>query len=161
MAVSRPKDIVPVEDKRAICSAWLERTVQMYPEPTAQVLLGREDRFLNPVGYALREGLPVLLDVALGEAECDTARQVLDDLLSIRAVQESSASQAVSFVFLLKPLLQERSGCNERRIDHENKIDQLALMAFDAFTQCRERLLTLRVNEARRRRFLLERMSKS
>jgi hypothetical protein len=158
VAAPRPEDIVPLEDKRAISGAWLERTVQMYPEQTAPVLLGREDRFRNPVGFALREGLPVLLDAVLGEAELDAARKALDGLLSILAVQEFSASQAVSFVFLLKPLLRERSGRDERL---ERRVDELALMAFDAYTQCRERLLTLRVNEARRRTFLLERMLKS
>jgi len=83
---------------------------------------------------------------------------VLEELLRIRAVQEFSASEAVSFIFLLKPLLRGRSG-HDDRIDE--RIDELALMAFDAYMRSRERLLALQVNESRRKTYLLERMLES
>jgi hypothetical protein len=149
---------VAVYDKRAIADAWLKRTVQTYPERTAKVLLTEGDRFRNPAGYALREGLPVLLDAVLGDAELAVAEPALEDLLRIRAVQEFSAGEAVSFVFLLKPLLRDLSGCDGRV---EDRIDELALMAFDAYMRCRERLLKLEINESRRRMYILERMLES
>jgi hypothetical protein len=100
----------------------------------------------------------VLLDAVLGDAELATASSALEELMRIRAVQEFSASEAVSFIFALKPLLRDRSGRNDRI---EDRIDELALMAFDAYMRCREKLLALGVNESRRRTYLLERMIES
>lgn len=155
MAVPRPQETVSAQEKRAISDAWLERTVHSYPSRTAEMLLAQGDRFRNPIGHALREGLPVLLDAVIGDAELETAGPVLDELLRIRAVQEFSAAEAASFVFLLKPLLRERSRHDDCV---EDRIDKLALMAFDAYMRCRETLLALQVNESRRQTFLLERM---
>jgi hypothetical protein len=158
VAVPRPKETVPVHEKRTISDAWLKRTVQAYPKRTAEMLLAQGDQFRNPAGYALREGLPVLLDAVLGDGELAAAGLVLEELLRIRAVQEFSASEAVSFIFFLKPLLRGRSG-HDDRIDE--RIDELALMAFDAYMRCRERLLALQANESRRKTYLLERMLES
>jgi hypothetical protein len=146
---------VSAEDKRAIAHAWLERTAEAYPRLAREMLLEEGDRFRHPIGYALRERLPVLLDIVLGDAEPDGAVPPLDELIRIRAVQQFSASEAVSFIFLLKPVLRERFGCDARL---EERIDALALMAFDSYMQCREKLLALRVNEARRRTFLTDRI---
>jgi hypothetical protein len=40
----------------------------------------------------------------------------------------------------------------------EGRIDQMALLAFDLFMRCRERIYEIKENEAKRRTALLERM---
>jgi len=40
------------------------------------------------------------------------------------------------------------------------RIDELALLAFDLYTKCREQMHEARVNEAKRRVFALERRAK-
>jgi hypothetical protein len=42
-------------------------------------------------------------------------------------------------------------------MDLEDRIDEMALLAFDVFMRCREQLYEVRANEARRRLSILER----
>ena len=82
----------------------------------------------------------------------------MQEIIKIRAVQQLSASQAVSFVFQLKEAIRAELGesvgeprVSAELVELEGKIDRIALMAFDVFVQCREQVCQLRVNEAKRR----------
>ncbi len=135
----------------AVAAEWLARTLRSYPEQTARILLEERDRFRNPVGYALKEGLPVLVEELFGGMNRERLVPALEAIIRIRAVQDFTPAQAVGFIFLLKPIV-------EPGIYH--RIDELALVAFDLFMQCREQLYEARVNEAKRRVFALERRAK-
>jgi hypothetical protein len=83
---------------------------------------------------------------------------VLDGIVRIRAVQDFTAGQAVAFIFLLKRVIREELK-GEVRVQPggdglaavEERIDEMALLAFDLFMKCRERIYEIRVNEAKRR----------
>lgn len=167
------------ERKNAILEAWLARTLQAYPEHTSRFLGRERDPFRNPVGHTLREAFPVLLDAVLGGADSVRLTAGLDRIVRIRAVQDFTAGQAVAFVFLLKPVLREAlhfplhpplsqlgeedtgEGANPRDALAilESRIDELALLAFDLFMRCRERIYEIKANEARRRVEVLLRRS--
>ena len=155
MADPGHSEMVSPAEKRAITEAWLRLTARAYPSQTAELLLADEDRFLNPAGYVLRRGLPMLVDAALGGTELEDAAPVIEELLRIRAVQDFSATEAVSFISLLKPLVRERLGTDGRI---EDRIDRLARMACDAYVRCRQALLAIQAVERRRRAFVAERM---
>ncbi len=87
----------------------------------------------------------------------ESIRVYLDDIIKIRAVQEFSPSQALSFIFLLKNAVRAEIGVivdnPELTMDlvkFESKIDRVALLAFEAYMNCREQVFTLRVNEVKR-----------
>lgn len=131
---------------QAIAEQWFARTVESYPSLTAHFLTGEEDQFRNPVGHALRGSLAALLQQLLGDMDQARIEAALDDIVRIRAVQDFPPSQAVEFVFLLKPLLRELSpGQDAAGLDA--RIDQLALMAFDKYMQCREQIAQIRARE--------------
>ena len=112
--------------------------------------LSREDDpFRNPVGHALRESLTTLFAQLQGNMQTDQIARALDAIIRIRAVQDLTASQAVGFVFLLKPIARELAPEQDQG-PLNDRIDQLALVAFDKFMQCREQLADIRVNESRR-----------
>jgi hypothetical protein len=151
--------------KDAIVGQWLARTLQTYPEHTSRFLGGEEDRFRNPVGYTLREALPRLFDELLGDMDAARIAPLLDGIVRIRAVQDFTAAQAVAFLFLLKKVVREALGgaapggvTGGEVASLEERIDEMALLAFDLFVKCRERIYEIRTNEARRRVHLLERM---
>jgi hypothetical protein len=56
----------------------------------------------------------------------------------------------VGFVFLLKPILRELAPEHDQAPLHD-RIDRVALLAFDKYMQCREQLADIRVSEGRRR----------
>jgi hypothetical protein len=151
--------------KGAILDAWLARTLQSYPEHTSRFLSRETDPFRNPVGRTLAEAFSALFDRLVEGADGATLSRVMDPILRIRAVQDFSAGQAVAFVFLLKTVvrealkheIQDDPGGDSLAVV-EARIDEMALLAFDLFMQCREQLYRVKANEAKRRLFVLERI---
>ncbi len=145
------------DQQSAIAGAWLERTLAAYPAQTSRFLMQEQDRFRNPVGYAFRNGLPVLLRELLGEMNAERITAVLDEIMRMRAVQDFTASGALEFLLLLKDVLRE-SYPQVATPEIERRIDALALRAFDLYVDCRERMCEIRVREARRRSRVADRM---
>jgi len=150
------------ERREAVIKEWLVRTLRTYPEATTRFLFQEADTFRNPVGYALKEGLRALFDGLVESRNASVMAPVLDNIVRIRAVQDFTASQAVAFVFLLKQVIREelKNSIEQYWNDLtplEARIDEMALLAFDVFMQCRQQICEIRVNEAKRRVSLLER----
>ncbi len=151
----------PVPDRRgAIVDQWMARTLGTYPFLTSKYLLEEKDRFRNPVGHALRAALPVLVDELLGGMNAERITAALDPLVRMRAVQDFSASQAVGFVFALRDVLRNESP-DELTPEAEERIDRIALAAFDLFVKCRETMDRIRVDEARRALYVLNRVKEA
>jgi hypothetical protein len=131
-----------------IAEQWFARTAESYPSLTASFLVTEGDRFRNPVGHALRESLATLAGELFGQMDAARIAPALDQILRIRAVQDFTPSEAVEFVFLLKPIVRALPAEDHALL--ERRIDQLALMAFDQYMLCREQLSQIRVNEAKR-----------
>ena len=146
------------EQKQAFLEKWLEQTLATYPSQTLHFLGSEKDRFRNPVGYTLREGLATLLDGLLGEMDLGKMRTALENIVRLRAVQDFTPSQAVGFVFLLRDILSEECAGGQPP-DAQKRIDEMALLAFDLFMKCREEIYEIKAREARRKVYVLERRS--
>src|ERR1035437_3892403 len=143
-----------MSEREPILEQWIAATIRSYPSSAAPFLAREDDPFRNPVGHTLRESLTALFDELQGNMDTDRIAHALDAIIRIRAVQDLTASEAVGFVFLLKPILLElQPERNPALLDVllNDRIDRLALMAFDKYMQCREQLADIRVNEGRRR----------
>ena len=136
--------------KEVLLEKWFQAVADTYPEETSRFLRDRADRFANPVGHALRSGLAGLLAGLLeGAGEKDLAPH-LDEIVRIRAVQEFSPSQAVDFVFAFRRIARETIGAEVDDLGElDGRIDGLALLAFDNYMACRERLFEIKVKELR------------
>jgi len=147
----RPIDI-PAHRREAIVKEWLARTLRSYPEQTSRFLFQQKDPFRNPVGHHFGFGFAALVDELLGEMDAARLTPAMDAVIRIRAVQDFSASEAVAFVFVLKDVfrdeLREDSGA---LADLDGRIDELALLAFDLFMKCREKLYEIKAGEERRK----------
>ena len=145
-----------MQPEQAIAAEWLGCVLRAYPGQTAAFLSAEKDQFRNPIGHTLSEALAVLLDELLGGMDPERVRAALDAILQIRAVEDRPASQAIDFLFQLKPILARHLTAGQLELLH-GRIDEMALAAFDIFVQYRERTWQARANEARRRVFVLER----
>jgi len=90
----------------------------------------------------------------------ETITSFLDPLIRIRAVQGFSPSQAVYFIFALKPVIREtlqkvirEDPFLKEQFQFESKIDELGLLAFNIYMECREKIYQLKANELRNRTF--------
>jgi hypothetical protein len=151
-------------NRNAIIARWLDRTLEVYAADKTHFLKQEQDRFRNPVGHALRENLPVLLEALLLGQPAGASRSALDAIVRIYAVQDLSPAQAVSFVPRLKDVVREelRSGQQIEKkesgyAEFEARIDELALLASDLYGQCRDQIRRIKANELRRRTHVMER----
>jgi len=147
----------------AIVQRWLDAALATYPENSSAMFKRQKDPFANPIGHGLRMGTrgifeALLEGMGLDGMDAEKIHRSLCEIVKVRAVQEFSASEAVSFVFCLKDAV--RAELAEATADQrflpeftklETQIDQIALAAFDVYVKCREQLFELRVNEAKRR----------
>ncbi|MGD9083050.1 MAG: RsbRD N-terminal domain-containing protein [Desulfobacterales bacterium] len=142
--------------KTAIIKDWFTLAVETYPPDTASFLKKQKDPFANPVGRTISQGLEALFNELLEEMDHETLTSFLDPIIRIRAIQNFSPSQAVSFIFLLKKAVREnikKEALQEQLFNEllffESKIDQLAMIAFNLYMQCKEKIYDLKANEMR------------
>jgi hypothetical protein len=139
------------ERRDEILERWFEGIIEGYPEETAKFLRSKKDRFANPVGVGLREGLVELLDGVFRGIEPDELTSALDRVIRVRAVQDFEPSAAVGFVFDLKSLLREFAGEGaDGSLDAlDRRIERLGMCAFDVYMRCREDMWRIRAQEIR------------
>jgi hypothetical protein len=145
------------QKREEILDAWLASILDTYPADSAAFMKRQPNRFANPVGYTLAQETGVLFDHLLGDGDTDLAASALERINKIRAVQDFSASEAVAFVFFLKGAVRNvlsRELADGRLTAEllalESKIDDMALMAFDGYMQCREKIFQIRCDSIRR-----------
>jgi hypothetical protein len=146
------------QKKSAIIKVWFEKVVNTYPIDTAQFLKNQKDPFANPVGQNSLKSLEDIFDLALGGFDPKTARPLIDPIIRIRAIQDFTPSQAVGFLFDLKALIRETVPVEAKKDLKalqalDRRIDELSLLAFDIYMQCREKILDLKANEMRARTY--------
>lgn len=145
--------------KNVIIKKWFDKVVDSYPTDTARFLKSQKDPFANPVGQTTLQGLDGIIDLLSGGIDPQKAKALIDPIIRIRAIQDFTAARAVRFVFELKDLLHDLLPEKEDRqtlkalqtIDR--RIDELGLVAFDVYMQCREKLYDLQANEMKARTY--------
>ena len=156
------KDLVKIieQKKTAIVKKWFDLTAQTYAPDTAAFLKSKTDPFANPVSGSLHSSLNVLLDQLIHDMDPQIINSYLDPIIRIRAVQSFTPSQATAFILSLKKALRASLAkelrdfrYTEELFEFESKIDQLSLMAFDIYMQCREKIYQIGANETRNRTF--------
>ncbi|HDH51305.1 MAG TPA: hypothetical protein ENG95_04555 [Nitrospirae bacterium] len=142
------------ERKTAILEKWFDKILETYPADSANFLKTQKNPFANPVGPTIFQGLEGLFEGILKGMDFDTAPAFLDSIIRIRAVQDFTPSQAVSFVFLLKNVIREElgEGIKEHSVytelsDLESRIDSVALLSFDVYVKCREKIYEFKASE--------------
>jgi hypothetical protein len=146
--------------RQAVLDLWIDRVINAYPDQTATFLKEQPNRFANPVGASLREGLADIVDGVVAGTNPDDLRQALDLVIRVRAVQEFTPAAAVGFIFDLKDIVRDLvANSSEVPEEFDRSIDRLALVAFEIYMSCREQLWSIRAEEIRNQSLgILERM---
>jgi len=152
------------QKRASILKRWFDLVVETYPAETSRFLQNKKDRFTNPVGFAIKQGLEGILTELLKGFEPDKLSPFLDRIIRVRAVQDFAASQAVAFIFGLKQIvrqeLEEGLGEADELASLDARIDALALIAFDVYMSCREQIYKMKADEIRRLTYNLLRRAK-
>lgn len=135
----------------------MDLTIGTYPTESHRFLTKQKDSFANPVGTTISKEIEHIFTGFLEGARGEDLRPFLDKIIRVRAVQEFSASQAVSFIFHLKKVIRSRlgeeireHGLSDELAEMEGKIDEMALLTFDIYMKCREKLYEIKADRAGR-----------
>lgn len=143
--------------KGTILDRWVDAVLSAYPSESAVLFRAQRDPFANPLGHSVREGTRGIFETILGGMDRDDLRTHLDKIVRIRAVQQFSPAEALSFVFSLRSIV--RKVIPEAEVDTrlregltalDAKIDEVALAAFDLYSARREEVSQLRIGEVKR-----------
>jgi len=137
-----------------IVKKWVEYVLSTYT--SSSFFLKERDKFSNPVGGNLREGLQKLFLLLSKGADSKEFVAPLEQIISIRAVQEFTPAQAIAPLNAVKHIVREAFAADKERkhligelYDFEFSVDLAVIAAFDIYMQYRERLYQVRIAEIR------------
>lgn len=162
------------QKKDALLDRWLRLIVDAYPAHVSNFLKLEKDRFANPVGYNISHGIVIIFDELIHGADLDRTIPALDSIIRIQAVQDFAPSQAIRFVFVLKKVLREEVKAAGKQAsvedvlellkelqDIEDRIDELAGLAFEIYAKCRDDVSRIKVSEAHAEKSMALRLMRS
>lgn len=146
------------QNRAKIVERWIQRVFESYPPDTSSFLGSEKDRFANPVGYTISTEISNLFDELTNEMDREKILVSMDNILKIRALQDFSPGQAVEFCFGLKTVIRKmlmKSSPDKdmlaELLEFESRIDSLALLAFETYMSCRERIHQIKTKEIKSR----------
>lgn len=147
------------ELKEKISARWGEFIYATYPFDTTGFLRSRKNEFSNPVGHATEKAVTLMVAAICGDDMVDgEVESALADLIRVRAIQQFTPEQATGIIFCVKPILREEilpmyAGQEgfANYLAMESRVDSLCLMAFRMYSEDRERMHMLKVDEYKRR----------
>lgn len=152
-----------LEEKRpVILQRWFDAIMATYPVDSSGFLKKQKDRFLNPVGHTFSQGINGILEALIAGEGFAEELPFLDDIIRVRAIQDFTPAQALTFVFSLKKVVREelekeisQYQLYDELLKFESEVDELALYAVNIYVKCREQLYELKTDELKRMTFSL------
>lgn len=151
-----------LEKKSQIVKRWFDAIIENYPADSSNFLKNQRDRFQNPVGNTISEGIQNIFEEFLQDPDSEKIFPILNDIIKIKAVQNFPPSKALSFLFLFKKVIREEADSEIRKrqladelTEFEAQIDKLILLSFDIYMKCREKIYEIKADEVRRMTFRL------
>jgi hypothetical protein len=146
--------------KEKILSTWVERTLDSYT--SSGFFKHSKDRFANPVGANIKEGLARLLNLIIKGADPREYAEPVDQVVRIRAVQDFTPAQAVAPILELKWVVKQVFSADKEcrhlltELDSfDCDVDRAALVAFDLYMESRDRLHRARIRELKSGSYIL------
>lgn len=154
---TRLKNVLQAHEERLL-TAWFSKMIDAYPDQSRKYFYQIKSNFTNPVGSNLYQCLKDLLHTLLSDSpDADVVNENVQLILRIKAVQDVLPSQAVSFVPALKQIIEreckkelDKAGVSlEEWLDFYSDLDTVALYAFDSYSESRDLIYKMRLDEIR------------
>ncbi|MFP5231400.1 MAG: RsbRD N-terminal domain-containing protein [Acidobacteriota bacterium] len=135
----------------SIVDAWFLKSIEIYPPAVRDTLIRTTDQFRNPLAFNLRQSLETLVHQVADRMNPEAVNKALDGIVRLRAVQECSPSEAVSFAARLDEVIREQQA--ETLFPNlKQHIGQLTECALQQYNSCKEEILQIRSRSQRRLR---------
>jgi len=140
--------------KPIILNKWLTAIIDTYPDDTATFLKDEKDVFANPVGHTIATNTANILKGLIRGEDANAQSVYIERIIRIRAVQQFTAVQAVSFINSLKTAIIgqleseiSRHGLWDEWEEMQATVDDLTLLAFSIYAKTQERIAHIRTKE--------------
>ncbi len=152
------------QKKQDIVREWIRVTMEAYPVEALNVLKRSDNQFANPLSHIISTNIALLFDDLLLGVDPERTTPILTELVKVRAVQDFKPSEALQFIIDLKKILfsmkdETVEGGESMPLEQlrkmEEEIDTLAMLGFDIYMKCREKLYEIRANEIRNQTHML------
>jgi len=134
---------------------WVQSIFDTYSSDGLKFFNKDKNQFSNPVGYTISGELVKLVDEIRQGFDADKIRSLLEYFIKIRAVQDFTPSKAVAFILQLKLAVRAnlkeeiRDGAIcEELLQFESRLDEVELVAFEIYSECRNKISELRTKQA-------------
>lgn len=141
------------EKRKKILDAWQDKIFESYPvKPTVPEIVGYIEECTEKI-------FDKFIEVYNG-GKFEGIEEVVDDLMRYLAVDAKlSPGQSIEKIFFLKEaILDEFSVSLEEFVKINSIIDELACMAFNIYSKCREHIYELRLEQKEEEKKALERL---
>ena len=150
-----------IKNRDSILADWEDIVLGEYAPETFRIFKKQKNRFANPIGHKTVTGLAELFDVLCDESDEEIETPALIEMLKVRALQPITAAEALSFLFEIKMLVEEK--CKKQGMDKHYKeflvfcarVDATALAMFSIFSNCRHQVYQVRLNELKTGRHII------
>ncbi len=147
-----------LKKKETVLDKWRKAIIASYSPDASLFLRNQKNQFANPVGFTIEKETAEIVQTLFDGGDIETLAISLDRLIRIRSVQDFTPSQATLFLFQLKRIIREETTVEsaedyQKMAALEERIDSLALLAFDIYSRCREQIYDLRLKEIKARAF--------
>jgi len=143
--------------QQKLVEKWVDAVLYSYPADSVKFFKNTKDSFANPVGNTIKRSIGLLFAQVIREKmDMETVAEAMDPIIRLRAVQEFTPGDAISFILTIKQLIRKEIGGyqQDKKIEAylmiiEENVDKLILIAFNIYTKCREKIFLLRINQAK------------
>lgn len=145
------------EKKQQILSKWQAAAFSCYADHNLLMVGKEKGRFSNPMDYVIEKSTAEILEWLIKVESIADLVTPVKELCKLRAIQELKPSEALKFIFALKQIIREElEDENETNYwtvelcDVNERIDEIGLLAFDIYSDCRAKIYEVKFNEIKR-----------
>lgn len=147
-----------------LLEAWFQQVIHSYPPESVKYFERYKETFNNPIGSNIYNSLNNILLEFEGEGRYEYFYQEMQMIMRIRAVQDMTPSKAVAFTMAFKDVVKKELASEIARgeisspelEDFFEELDALALMGFDIYTESRELIFKMRIDQIKETNDILQ-----
>ena len=149
---------------KVLLEAWFQQVIHSYPPESVKYFERYKETFNNPIGSNIYNSLNNILLEFEGAGRYEQFYQEMQMIMRIRAVQDMTPSKEVAFIMAFKDVVKkELAGelahneiTSSELEDFFEELDALALMGFDIYTESRELIFKMRIDQIKETNDMLQ-----
>ena len=142
----------------AIAEGWLGLVGKTHLANWSGMPSRSRDDFADPAFCLMRKCIEAMVEALDSGVVQEKLAPSMEGFLKLLALQEFSPSQAIQFVFAVRPLLRRELSLEPNSPESlalDDRVDDIALIAMDIYSRCREKVYEARYNQLKKLHYVM------